>query len=176
MKLELDRRERVAMICAFLGVWMCVLLIIFIPMKPQRNYRDSQGRLDAKKRELQMTAMMKAQEEERLQSQEKIMELLNKRPATFDLLSFVNEQLKDPGINLATGHYNLENYRPRQSSPKQPMVQLKLQNVSLKQLVDFLHKIYAGNNLVVMYKLERLHPESNNKGLGCELILATVKS
>ncbi len=173
MKLELDRRERVAMVCAFLALWMCFALVLFIPMKPQAKYRDSRMRLDEKKRELQMTTMMKAEEEERLRSQEKVMELLNKRAKDFDLLSFVNDRLKESNL---TGQFVLENYRARQLSPKQPMVQLELKNISLAQLVDFLHKVYAGNNLVVMYKLERMHPASSSKGLDCEIIFATVRA
>lgn len=172
MKLELDRRERVALVCAFLALWMVFAMLVFIPMVPQKKYRGSQDRLAETRRELQMKEMLKADEEDRLRRQEKVMERLNARPQNFELLSFLNTKLKDANLS---GRFALENYRTRQSSPKQPMAQLKLQGVALDELVDFLHAIYSGNSLVVMYKLERLRPATNNKGLDCELILATVK-
>ncbi len=172
MRINLDRRGQAALVCAFITLWICGALLIFIPMIPQKKFRQSEDRIADLKQQITMTLLMKSEEEERLRRQEKLREQLNARPPTFDLISYLNTQLR--GANLA-GRFTLENYRTRQSSPKLPMAQLKLTGVSLKELVDVLHTLYASNNLIVMYKLERLHPANNNKGLDCELILATVK-
>lgn len=172
MRINLDRRGQTALVSTFITLWICGALLVFIPMMPQKKFRQSEDKIADLKQQLKMTLMMKTEEEDRARRQEKLIEQLNARPPTFDLISFLNTQLRN--ANLA-GRFTLENYRTRQSSPKQPMAQLKLNGVSLDELVSVLHKLYASNNLVVMYKLERLHPANNKKGLDCEFILATVK-
>ena len=56
------------------------------------------------------------------------------------------------------------------------MKQLKLNGVTLKELVDLLHKIYASNDLVVMYRLEYLRAAGEDKGLDCSVVFLTPKA
>jgi hypothetical protein len=50
------------------------------------------------------------------------------------------------------------------------MLQLKLNGISLQELIDFLHKIYTSKNLVVVYRVESLKPTPDNKGLDYNVV------
>ncbi len=44
----------------------------------------------------------------------------------------------------------------------------------MEELVDFFHELYASGNLVAVYKLDRLRPDTGKKGLECDVTLATL--
>lgn len=173
MKLNLDPRERTGLAIGALALTLVIALLAYIPAGPYKHYETSRYERDRLKHDLVMMQTMKADEEDRLQRQERIMERLASRPSNFDIFSYVNNKLRESNL---TGRAQLENYRTRRATAKQPMVQLRLQGVTLKELVDFLHKVYSGDDLVVMYKLDRLQPAHNNRGIDCELTLVTVKA
>jgi len=173
MKLNLDPRERTGLALGALALTLVIALLAYIPAGPYRRFEESRRDLEQSKRDLAMMQLMKEDEEDRLRRQERIMERLATRPSNFDIFSYINNKLREAGL---TGRAQLENYRTRRATARQPMVQLRLQGVTLKELIDFLHKVYSGDDLVVMYKLDRLQPAHNNRGLDCELTLVTVKA
>ncbi len=75
-----------------------------------------------------------------------------------------------------TDKAKLDNYKARAgNSPRQPMVQIKLEGVSLKRFSDFLRHIYADSYLVAVYKMDKLRPNQSGNGIDCELTLVTLK-
>ena len=81
------------------------------------------------------------------------MRVLQTRPRNFDLFSFSEGLLKETGlIERAT----LESGATRRTSANQPMVTLRLSGINLRELIDFLHKVYASGNAVVVYDLDRV--------------------
>jgi hypothetical protein len=119
----------------------------------------------------------KETEEARLRSQDELMARIQQRKPNFDLWSFMNKLLTEGKLNERAV---LENFRPRTErrgeSQDVAMVQLRLSGVSLKELVDLLHKVYASGDLVVMYKLEYLRPMADAKGLECNVTFLTPKA
>jgi len=172
MKTSLDAREKLGLVFSGLTLALVLGMLVYVPNGPRKDFLQSQTDLKQARHQLVMTQKMKAEEEARLRSQEALMAKLEARPPTFDFFSFVNRILRQTNL---TGRAKLDNYRARTVSPKQPMVQLKLQGVSLKELVDFLHQIYSSGNLVALYKMDRLYPALNNQGLDCDLTLVTLK-
>lgn len=169
---NLDKREQAGMIFGGLGVVCVLFMLAFIPLGPMKNFRESQAQILQAENDLQLARSLKIDEEVRLQSQEAFMQRLKARPANFDFVSFVSQTLRDSDL---MGRAQVENYRTRQSSAVQPMVQCQLQGIRLEELVDLLHRVYASENLVAVFKVDRLEPSPTGKGLDCDLTFVTVK-
>ncbi len=172
MKLQLNLREQLGLVAGLAAFTLVVMLLIYIPAGPMENHARSQNQLRQLRNELRLTRIMKRDEEERLRSQEKLMELLAARPSGFNFFSFVTSILAQTGM---TERAQLENYRMSGDSARQPMVELTLEGVGLQELIEFLHKLYASKNLVVLYKLDHIEPAGNERGLDCRMVLATIK-
>jgi len=99
------------------------------------------------------------------------MELLEKRSADFSLFAVMDTLLNKTGLRSKA---QLEQYRPRGASPRQPMVQLRMQGVALSELVDLLHEVLKPEYVVAVYKVDALKPAVTGKGLDCDVTFATV--
>lgn len=172
MSIQLDKREKTGLFFGGLAFLLVIFMMLYIPMGPSKNYAESLRRLENAREELMFAQIEKTAEEERLRSQEALRVLLESRSASFDFFSFVNNALRRANL---TDRAQLENFRTRQSTAQQPMLNLRLQGVSLKELVDFFHHIYSSGNLVAVYKIDRIRPSTGSKGLDCEITLVTLK-
>lgn len=170
-------RERLRSMGATVSVILVLFMMAYIPTGPLKKYRISRAELEQVHADLATATMNKQAEIARLHSQEKITARLEERKKNFDLWSFLNTvltetKLKDRGANL-------ENYKPRSEHKNAvesvTMVQLRLTSVTMGELIDLLHKVYAANNLVVLYRLEYLRPASDGKGLECNAVFLTPK-
>ena len=171
MPYNLDMREKFALALGLLATMLAIALAVYVPLGPRKGYIKSESELASLKQEYELQIMFKLDEDERLQKQKALMEILKKRPPEFSLFTHVDNLLTSTNLRARA---QLEQYRPRNASPKQPMVQLRLQGVSSQELIDFLHKIYADNNLIAVYKLDYLRPATNEQGLDCDITFVTL--
>jgi hypothetical protein len=168
---------------SIIAVAFVMFMVLYIYTGPLKRYQISERSLSELRLQLKDLKDQKFAEEERLRNQESIMARLKERKANFDLWSFMNTVLAETKLK---DRANLENYKPRgdwrgTDSSKEAMddvmmVQLRLNGVTLLELVDLLHKIYDSNNLVLAYKLEYLHPGGEGKGLECNVVFLTPKA
>jgi hypothetical protein len=170
--LDLDPRERAALALGGLALALVVLLAVYIPMGPKARHALAEGRVAGLQSDLNLAALTRMEERARLDSQEQLRQKLEARPPTFDFFAFVNNTLGEVAL---TDRAELNDYRTRNSSPKQPMVDLRLSGVSLKELLDLLHRLYSSGNLIVLYKMDQLRPAPNGQGLDCQLTLTTLR-
>ncbi len=165
-----DRIYIVIMVISFVAV---IGMIIYLHRGPYRKFLESRNELNQVYSQLQMVEKLKKEQEESLKTQEMLFDIINKRPANFDFFSYVNQLLKETQL---TDKAKLDNYKARAgNSPRQPMVQIKLEGVSLKRFSDFLRHIYADSYLVAVYKMDKLRPNQSGNGIDCELTLVTLK-
>lgn len=169
---KLDQRERAALALGGLALFLVLLLAIYIPAGPKGRYDDAQDRVADLKTELKLATLNEIEEKDRLASQQVLMERLAARPATFDFFAFVDQVVRE---NNLVDRYNLNDYKTRTSSPKQPMVDLRLEGVTLEELIGLLHSLYESTNLVTLYKMDQLRPAAKNEGLDCQLTLMTLR-
>lgn len=169
---DLDPRERVALGIGGLALFLVLLLAFYIPAGPKLRHERAQNRVADLQAELNLAALTRIEERERLESQEQLRLRLEARPPSFDFFAFINNTLREANL---TDRYQLTDYRTRNSSPKQPMVDLRVEGVSLRELVDLLHRLYDSGNLIVLYKMDQLRPAGNGQGLDCQLTLATLR-
>jgi metal-sulfur cluster biosynthetic enzyme len=55
------------------------------------------------------------------------------------------------------------------------MVELKLNGVSLADLVNLLHKVYDSKNLIMLHELKFIRTAQGEKGLDCSMTFTTPK-
>ena len=171
MPYNLDFREKIALALGIFAALLAVVLAVYVPLGPRKGYITSQSELETLEQDYQMQLMYKLDEEERLQKQKALMEILQVRTPEFSLFTHVDNLLTSENLRSRA---QLEQYRPRNASPKQPMVELRLEGISSEELINFLHTMYAGNNLVAVYKVDYLRPAVNEKGFDCDITFVTL--
>jgi len=177
---EPKRKSSPEVTIGIIAVAFVVFMAVFIYTGPLKRYRMSESELAGLRRQVNALQEDRQVEEARLQRQEALMARLKERKPNFDLWSFMNTILTETKLK---DRANLENYKPRgdwrpgrEISGDVTMMQLKLNGVTLKELVDLLHKIYASNDLVVMYRLEYVRAAGEDKGLDCSVVFLTPKA
>lgn len=171
MKLNLDFKEKVALFVGVLALILVLILAAYVPMGPRKWYLESQRNLESAKEDLQLQQLFKQEEAERLNRQKALMEKLEGRPADFSLFAYLDALLTTTNLR---GRAELEPYRTKDASPKQPMVQLRLREVSLEELVGFIYEVYGSGNLIAVYKMDYLRPAPAENGLDCDITFVTL--
>jgi hypothetical protein len=174
----LDRRERIGLMIGGVAFLFVLALLIYVPLGPRQDYLASKQELIRVQRQLNTMQAAKIDEEERLLKQEALRERLAARPAGFDLLAFLNKALNDSGL---TNRYELQSGRPPGNpsggeSADLVTAQLRVSGVTLSELLDFLHRVYANQHLIVLYKLDWLRATPNNQGLDLNVTFLTIRA
>ncbi|MCC6144499.1 MAG: hypothetical protein IT368_11895 [Candidatus Hydrogenedentes bacterium] len=175
---NLDRRERIGLTIGGVAFLFVLALLLYVPLGPRQDYLASKQELLRLQRQLATLQSAKIDEEERLRTQEVLRERLAARPPGFDLLAFLNGALRDSGL---TDRYELQSGRPP-GNANDPgtadlvTAQLRVSGVTLTELLDFLHRVYANQNLIVLYKLDWLRATPNNQGLDLNVTFLTIRA
>ena len=170
--MNLDRRDKVALGCGVTALLLVIFMLVYIPIGPKKYYEVSLKRVAQHEKNILAMQVDFMVEDTRLRSQKQFLSLLDKRSDRFDLFRFVSTTLRESEL---FSRAKLANVPTSRNSPaSRPMVTLDLNGIATKELVAFLHKIYASENLVVVNTM-RLGPAQNNLGLNCNLRLLTVK-
>lgn len=173
MALNLDKRERSALALGGLALFLVLMLAVYVPSGPQKAYAEAKAEVGRLNRELAMKKEAIAEEEERLHDQEQLARRLQQRDPRFDLYSYLEGLVRQNDLTARAQLRSLDRMRDRTASENQMQVQLDLNNISLKELVDFLYEVYASKNLIAVREV-RVSPSPDNKGLNCELRFATI--
>lgn len=171
-QLNLEPKERMSLLIGLLALVVVIGLALYIPAGPKANFERSKSRLAGLENDVQLAILEKIDEEARLESQKALMERVRQRPADFELLTFIDKKLIESGLK---DRAQLSYFRGARVMDEQPMVDLRLSNVGLQELINFYHAIYDSGNLVAMHKLDSLRPANNRQGLDCIMTLATLK-
>lgn len=168
---HLEPRDRIGLMFVCFVAVLVLMIAAYIPRGPRQRWLNAENALAASKSALQGKLLEYADQQDRLARQKQLMELLEKRSADFSLFAFMDSLLNKTGLRSKA---QLEQYRPRGASPRQPMVQLRMQGVALSELVDLLHGVLKPENVVAVYKVDALKPAVTGKGLDCDITFATV--
>lgn len=174
---ESKKQDRLSFIFAATAVALVVFMLIFIPLNPLRKYRRSAAQVQTRRDEVAALVQVRDTHLERLRNQEILMKRLNDRPPNFRLWSSIigvldEERLRDKA-NLTEVAPKLD--KSGATSTQVTMVELELTGVTLKELTNILHKVYSGNNLIVVYRM-LLRPSNDDRGLECKVTFLTPNS
>jgi hypothetical protein len=171
MKKNLDKRDQIGLSLGILAVTLVVMLALYIPAGPRRACLKSQSTLETARKDLQKQQLAKMDEADRLSRQKQLMELLAKRAAGFEMFAYVDGLLNTQGLR---DRAQLDQFKPRNGSAREPMVQLRLAGVSFDEIIGLFHGLYSSGNLIAVYKMESMRPAVSGKGLDCDVTLMTL--
>lgn len=162
--MKLQDRERRMVIGG--GLAALAIVLYLVGEGPLQAYSESADKLQQARDRLVQAEKLHNSVIRKREEQEVLRQKLASKPG-FDLLQFVAGKVREGG--LAT-RANIDNSgRAVTGSAELAAVRVGLRGVSLEELVDFLHKIYASGNLVVLHNLDQLEPAADKKGLDCEM-------
>ena len=171
MKQNLDKRAQIGLILGIFAVTLVLMLALYIPAGPRRSCLKSQSALEQARTDLQTQQMAKMDEADRLSRQKQLMELLAKRPAGFEMFAYVDGVLNTQGLR---DRAQLDQFKPRNGSPSEPMVQLRLEGVGFDEIISLFHGLYSSGSVIAVYKMESMRPAASLKGLDCDVTLMTL--
>lgn len=161
MMANISQRERI-----YISVAMFALLLFIIfqfALEPVLNKQRSLGKALLRKKS-QLVEMQAMQKEFALVSQQSdsIKQILKKRAPGFSLFSFLERSATGSKVKQSIAYMKPAEVKDDESL-KQTMVEMKLQAVSLEQLVEFLKQIESPENIV---GIKRISVQENTRVSG----------
>lgn len=159
--MQLNHREKIAVSIGGISLLLFIVLqFIFFPLVDKRATL-MQG-LAAREKAAAEMRIMQAQYQQLSKQSGSVVELLAKRDAGFSLFSFLEKNADD-----STLKEHIAYMKPSKSTKNelfnQSLVEMKLQAISLQQLVDFLKLTESPENLV---GIDRITIQENTKERG----------
>lgn len=172
MSMQLESKDRSWLAVCGLAIFLVLMMAWWVPAGPRRNYLESESALSSAREELELTKLLKLEEEMRVASEKPILERLSVRPASFNFFTLVDQTLTEAKLKERA---ELNKVRVSSDASPQELLELRLNGVSLTELVDFLHRVYEKESLVAVYQMNYLRPARDGRGLECNITLATIK-
>ncbi len=167
--LSLQKREKIAL--ALGGIGVALILAYYAAQGPIKTYKRSEQWLVGARESLGTALLWRDQILADRSGQEAIRKRLQER-GRFDLWTFVDRTIRDT---------ELQEQAKLQTSPMSSgnlaEVILVLNDVNLVGLVDLLHRIYDGDNLVILRKMDYLRVDRrDSQGLECRMTFLAPKA
>lgn len=151
--MKLSRREKYAVLlaAAFIGLFV---IIRFGVLPLQERDKALQRQLSARRSSLAAMLELKGEYQSLEKNFQRFQAVLKKRPPGFSLFSFMNRQADAVGENGIKASYT----KPSKSEPKDrpysiSLVEMKFEDINLKQLAQYLHLVENSDNLVFVRRL-----------------------
>ncbi len=149
---RLNKRERYAIFAAAAFVLLFVVVeFIVAPIM------DRQQRLETAIRQKQATLTdmqrMKLEYEALKNENERFKRNFSDRPEGFTLFSFLDALAGEAGVKDNIAYMKPSKSRPKNSPYNLSMVELKLQEINIKQLTPYLHMIETSKNMVFIRRI-----------------------
>ncbi len=172
MASKLQKREKTVLAIGAVAVVAILLYAAVLSDKgPGAEYRKSIDQVKAARQRIKGVQQWHAQVLDGRKGYEQIEQRIKAR-GNFDLYGFLTKTLNEAGLKE---RFTLGDQPTAVASSDLAAVKLSMNGVSIKELTDLLHKIYADKNLVVLNSLEELRPEADEKGLYCRMVFVTPK-
>jgi hypothetical protein len=169
-KLNLAPREK--RLVAFMFTVMIAMTVIPIVRNVSSRHTSSVAQLRQAEERLVNTRILNEAIVSEREGQRVIQQKLNARPRNFDLYNFTQQLITREKLQ---GRADLQSKGGTARESAFDGVQVTLKNVSLKEIVDFTHGLYASNNLITMQRMSHLLPSRDGKGMECAIVMIAPK-
>ncbi len=152
LNLNLNKREKLAV--TFAGVFLSFFIIIqFIIVPVFEKRTELRQQLSSKKANLLDMKILKSDYLDMTEKLESSRQGLNKRPANFTLFSFLDKLAGDTNLKDHIAYMKPSTSVKEDSGLKISRVELKLQEVTMKDLTSYLFKVETSENMVIVKRL-----------------------
>ncbi|MEE4242843.1 MAG: hypothetical protein V2I36_15350 [Desulfopila sp.] len=167
---KLESREKLIVL-----IGLCFLVIFALVQFVVMPYLDADSRLDSSisQKEAELVELQLLQQDYRSLRAEAggIREQLQKRPSSFSLFSFLDEQASVADVKEFIGYMKPSTFEG-DGELVESLVEMKLQGIALEKLVAFLERIESPENVVSIKRIS-IQESGQEKGL-LEVILQIV--
>ena len=152
MNLNLNKREKIAVTGAavFLAVFIIIQFII-VPVFEKRE--DLRQQVTEKKNNLLDMQILRSEYFTMKEKLESSQQGLKKRPANFTLFSFLDRLAGNTGLKDHIAYMKPSTSVKQDSGLKISRVELKLQEVTMKDLTSYLFKVEISENMIIVKRL-----------------------
>ncbi len=163
-KTKLQPRERMVLILGAIGV--VVIGGYGVSQGPYQAYVRSKEQLQQTRERYKQAQVIKATVEQERAKQKQIIDNISK-PGSFNLFTEVQKAVND--LKLGTRCAMRSNRGMSARGQESSSVEVTLNGVSNKELVDLLHRVYDSGYIVFLSQLTYLKPSADKKGLDCRM-------
>lgn len=160
MAIKLNKRERIviAAAAAAIAVFLVVQFLIF-PLL-DKNARLSRT-IATRQQELQQIQLLQAQYHQTAQKAEQAQRYLKTRKKGFTLFSFLETLAGQTGVKSQIAYMRPTTTTQKDSPYRRSMVEMKLQDITMSQLLSFLHGIETSRDMIAIKRLSISKGEQN---------------
>lgn len=170
-KVMMQKREKLVVLAGAVVVVIIVSQWLFSDRGPLNAYSQSIRQAQAARARLEDAQLIRDEALSRRQSREALEAKLRSRGA-FGLYTHVDRALQAQNLKGSQGkRATLETQNTAVRSGAFEAVKLQLDGVSMEELLDLLLRIYSGNNLIALDRLDELRPADDGRGLVCSMVL-----
>ena len=172
-KVKLGKREKTTVL---IGLLLVVLVAgLQLGRKPWREYQRAEAALKTARAGLEKAEQWRSEIEAMRSERESVGRFLQGRGPRFDLYAFISGILAQQGL-LERGATLKETKSTSNPLLNMSELEVSLTGVTMEELVNVLHAVYAPNNLVLVQKVGKIAPAKDLKGLDCTLTVVTPRS
>jgi type II secretory pathway component PulM len=172
LKMNLSQREQRVLIGA--GAFFLALLLYLGVDSVLQGYDKLEGKIKSKRAEVEKITRLRAQYMEAHKQLADIKAKLDKMEKGFSLLSFIEDLANKQDIRKNMGSVKPKEI-PLNDDYNENIVELKMDNVSLSDLVDFIYKIENSGHLLKVKKLRIKTRYDNRDQLNVTMQVTTYK-
>lgn len=168
-KITLQKRER--NVVAIFSVLLVVFIIYMGAQGPLAKYRRSIKNLHDARARIKQMRIFETQIMNDRSGHEALKKLVAARAPGFDLYEFL--------YKLSESSFKDRARIQSQDSPLAgafSVVGLQMNGVSLQEVVDFLYKVYASKDLIIVPKVDYIRVAKDGKGLECQMTFAAPRA
>ena len=156
------------------GAGALVLIVIYwVTQGPYEAYKNSAVQMKMAQTRLQQVQIW---EEEVKAARTRESEVAKKIEASgrFDLWTHVDRAVKEAKLE---GRAEVKSHRAgSSSSSNMTAVELTLNGISTRELVELLHRLYDNKSVIVLQRLDQLKDSAKGQGLDCRMFLAAPRT
>lgn len=175
LKISLNKREKTVVFGAagFIAVFVLVQFII-VPVFEKRN--DLRHVLETKKEVLAEMVHIQLEYQEMKAKEEASRRSFESRPAGFTLFSFLDRLAGETGVKDHISYMKPSSVIREGSGLRLSRVEMKLQEINLKDLASYLYRVETSPNMIVVNRLSITKTGSDNGLISAVLQAETVAS
>lgn len=170
-KVAMQKREKIMVLTGAVFVAIVVSQWAITERGPFKTYHQSIREVEAARVRLLDAMLVRDEALGRLQSSVALEGKLRSRGA-FGLYSYVDRALQAENLKGGQGvRATLETQNTAVRSGAFEAVKLHLEGVSMDELLNLLLRIYSGENLIILDRMDELRAADDGRGLVCDLVL-----
>ena len=152
MAINLNKREKISVAAAVAAIAVFVVLQLLVFPLFEENDRLSQA-LVSRQEDLQQIRKLQAEYRQTAQKANQAQQFLNKRQRGFTLFSFLETLAGRTNVKSHIAYMRPTTTAQKDSPYRLSMVEMKLQDITMAQLLTYLHGIETSQDMIAIKRL-----------------------